>query len=107
LIFQLRFAIRLAVEDPNQYGYARAYGEKVEMNEYIRQIYQQRLEVAESARLRAAGIQQTIIENERKMLKEGRLYLRSERAANSDALREAEEQFRLALESVFQIEDAE
>lgn len=77
------------------------------MNEYIRQVYQQRLEAAETARLRVVEITQTILEKWRKMGKEGRLYPRGERNADSDSLKEAEDQFRLVLESVYEIEDAE
>lgn len=77
------------------------------MNEYIRQIYEQRLNEAEAASQRLRDIQSGIIEKWRKMTREGRLYRRAERDADSAALSHAEMEFTHMLERVYEIEDAE
>lgn len=77
----------------------------IDDNAYLQDIYRERLETAEVAADRVRQIQQAILSKWARMGKEGVFYLSSERKADSDALEEAEEQFRLILTSVYEIED--
>lgn len=77
------------------------------MNQYIQKIYSERCEAAQNAANRVQELTATILAKWKRMGKEGILYSSGERAADSDALVEAQEQFRLVLDSVCAIEDAE
>ncbi len=77
------------------------------MNTYVQQIYRERCQAAEDAAQRVRELHQAILDRWHRMAKEGVLYTRGERQADSDALEEATEQFKLILASVYEIEDAE
>lgn len=66
---------------------------------------QERCEVAEAAGTRVQELTAAIVEKWRRMRKEGVLYSKGERKADSDALEEASEQYHLISESVDGIED--
>jgi hypothetical protein len=77
------------------------------VNQYIQQIYRERCEAAEATANRVQELTAAIVHKLRRMAKDGVLYSSAERKADSEALEEAQEQFRLVLESVYEIEDAE
>lgn len=77
------------------------------MNDYIREIYTQRLAAAEAARQQLIEKTDIITERWRQMSKEGRLYTKAQRDADSKALETAEDTFRQVLLSVYELEDAE
>lgn len=75
------------------------------MNQYIQQIYRERCEAAETAANRVRERHQAILNRWREMAQKGVLYAQAERQADSNALKEAEEQFRLVLSGVYELED--
>ena len=77
----------------------------IDDNAFLQGIYRERLESAQVAADRVRELQQTILDKWARMGKEGIFYLSGERKADSDALEEAEEQFRLVLASVYKVED--
>lgn len=77
----------------------------VEDNAFLQAVYQERLKSAEIAADRVQGLHRGILDKMAHMAKDGVLYSRSQRQADSDALKEAEEQFRLILASVYEVED--
>lgn len=77
------------------------------VNSYIQQVYKERCAAAEKAANRVQELTASIVAKWQKMAKEGALYSSGERKADSEALEEAQAQFRLVLESVYAIEDAE
>lgn len=75
------------------------------MSAYLQQIYRERCGAAEAAANRVQELHRTILDRWQRMRECGALYSRSERQADSDALREASEQFEAVLASVYDIED--
>lgn len=77
------------------------------MNTYIQQVYRERCQAAEDAAQRVRERHQAILDRWQDMAKDGVLYTRAKRLADSEALKEASEQFTLILASVYELEDAE
>lgn len=77
----------------------------IDDNAYLQGIYRERLEAAVVAADRVREIQQVILSKWARMGNEGVFYLSGERKADSDALEEAAQQFRLILASVYEVED--
>lgn len=76
----------------------------IDDNAFLQGIYLERLEAAEEAADRVREIQKGILAKWVRMGKDRVLYLPGEQQADSDALEEAEKQFRLILDSVYEIE---
>ncbi len=77
----------------------------IDDNAFLQEIYRERLVAAEVAADRVREIQKTILAKWARMGSAGVLYQSGERKADSDALEEAEGQFRMILASVYEVED--
>lgn len=77
------------------------------MNSYIQEIYKARCEAAEEAADRVRELTAVVMRKFKRMSREGVLYAKAERAADTAALEQAQGDFEAKLKSVFELEDAE
>ena len=75
------------------------------MNNSRKDRYLERCEAVDAAMQRVQDLNKAIAERMRRYAKEGTLYTKTQRLADSDALKEAEEQVRRVLESFDEIEN--